>query len=133
MKINIDTNILIYSKDKNSKYYNNAISILKEYEDNIVITSKNISEFIAVSSKNNIEYKKILTGIELMINKFEILYPNDNSLKIFYELLEKYKPKGNRVYDIEIVSIMLSNGINTISTINKSDFENISEINIISI
>jgi hypothetical protein len=64
---------------------------------------------------------------------FNILYPNGNSLAIFETLIRKYKPKGNRVYDVEIVSIILANGLNTIETANIDDFAGIDEIEIIKV
>lgn len=61
-----------------------------------------------------------------------LLYINKSSIEIFKKFVVKYKPVGNKIFDIEIASIMLSNEIDTIGTLNKSDFENISEIRIIS-
>jgi hypothetical protein len=43
-------------------------------------------------------------------------------------LLLKYKPTGNAVFDLEIVSIMLANDIREIATKNLADFEHIEEI-----
>jgi hypothetical protein len=45
-------------------------------------------------------------------------------------LIKKYKPAANRVYDIEIISIMHANGIIDISTFNDKDFEMVEEIKI---
>jgi len=128
----IDTNILIYSIDKQSKYYDFSNEIINK--NNCFITSKNITEFINVLSKNkNIEYSFIEKKFLSLYNNFRILYINKDSIELFKELVIKYKPIGNKIFDIEIVSIMLSNGIDTIATINKSDFENITEVKIISI
>ncbi len=126
----IDTNILLYSLDKNNEYYNYSKDIISDNFDNIFITSKNISEFIAVLTKQNIDYGIILNYLKT-INNFNVIYPDHNSNKIFYDLISKYKPKGNRIFDIEIVSIMLSNGVKNIITVNKKDFETIAEINIL--
>ncbi len=123
----IDTNILLYSLDKNNEHYNYSRDIISDNFDNIFITSKNISEFIAVLTKQNIDYDIILNYLKI-INNFNVIYPDHNSINIFYELIKKYKPKGNRIFDIEIVSIMLSNGIKNIITVNKKDFEAIKEI-----
>ena len=40
---------------------------------------------------------------------------------------------GTKVYDLEIVSIMLANNINEIETFNFKDFEKFSEITILTI
>jgi len=64
-------------------------------------------------------------------NNLTILYPNDETLKTFEQLNEKYQPKGNRVYDVEIVSVLKTNDVNKIATVNVDDFKNISEIELI--
>ena len=124
----IDTNILIYSTDTGHIYYNYAISIIKNNLKNIFITTKNVSEFVSVLTKINIDYSNIQKYLNLIQKNYKILFPNETSFEIFTSLLDKYKPKGNKVFDIEIVSIMLANKINKIATLNKKDFENIKEI-----
>ena len=64
---------------------------------------------------------------------FLLLPPTENSLSIFEKLIQQYQPKGNQVFDIEIVSIMLDNGINHIATFNQKDFFNLKEVQIIKI
>lgn len=130
-KIVLDTNVLIYSIDKNSIYFDFSNKLINSYD--CFITSKNITEFVNVLSKNkNIEYSFIEKKFLSLYNNFNILYINKSSIEIFKKFVVKYKPVGNKIFDIEIASIMLSNEIDTIGTLNKSDFENISEIRIIS-
>ena len=62
---------------------------------------------------------------------FNILYPSQKSINLLKKLVAKYQPKGNHIYDIEIISIMLCNNIKNIATMNKKDFQNIEEINIV--
>jgi len=70
-----------------------------------------------------------MTGLYKEIKKnVTILYPNNESLRTFEQLNEKYQPKGNRVYDVEIVSVLITNNISKIATVNTDDFKNISEI-----
>ncbi|HNZ27240.1 MAG TPA: PIN domain-containing protein [Spirochaetota bacterium] len=129
-KIVLDTNILIYSIDRNSIYYEFSNKLINSYD--CFITSKNITEFVNVLSKNkNIEYSFIEKKFLSLYNNFTVLYTNKNSLEIFKDFVIKYKPVGNKIFDIEIASIMLSSGIDTIGTVNKSDFENMTEIKII--
>ena len=94
------------------------------------ISSKNISEYFAVLSKQNQPYSKISLFYQDIIRQSTIIFPNKNSLQIFQTLLQKYQPRGNRVFDIEITSIALANGINTIDTINEKDFNQITEISL---
>jgi hypothetical protein len=67
----------------------------------------------------------------LILNKFKVIFPDKRSIRIFQELINKYKPVGNRVFDIEIVSIMLSKKIKNLYSINVRDFNDIEEINLV--
>ena len=64
-------------------------------------------------------------------NIFTILYPTQIFFSILKKLLQKYKPKGLKIHDFEIVSIVLANEINQIATFNIKDFESIEEISLI--
>jgi predicted nucleic acid-binding protein len=55
------------------------------------------------------------------------------NLPYFTKRQRKYNPRGNRVYDIEIVSVMLANGLKKVATANIDDFSNIDEIEVIEI
>ena len=130
----IDTNLLIYHLDKDSKYYNVSNKIFTNPDFELFITFKNISEFCAVVTKYKIIEEKLLeTELDNLLNSFNILLPNERTIDIFTKLFKKYKPEGNRIYDIEIVSIMLSNEIKKIATINKKDFTASNEIDILNI
>jgi len=124
----IDTNVLIYGIDKKSELHKRSKDILTHPDYNLFITTKNISEYFAVCSKLKMD-ALIVKGFYNDIKKnVEILYPDKNSLEIFEKLIDKYKSAGNRVYDIEIVSIMLANGVKTLATLNTKDFDQIEEI-----
>jgi outer membrane PBP1 activator LpoA protein len=62
-----------------------------------------------------------------------LLFPTDTSLNILEELLKKYQPRGNRIYDMGIVSIALANGIPEIRTVNVKDFSGVTEISVASL
>jgi predicted nucleic acid-binding protein len=127
----IDTNVWIYAMDKSSVYHQPAKTILTNPNYNLFITAKNISEFFAVTSKLKIAHQSCLDFFgEIKINT-NIIFPSENSLLIFEKLIQQYQPKGNQVFDIEIVSIMLDNEINHIATFNQKDFINITEIQIL--
>ncbi len=127
----IDTNVWLYSMDKSSIYHQSAKSILINPNHNLFITSKNISEFFAVTSKKRIDPQTCLDSYNDIKTISKILFPTENSLSIFETLIQQYQPKGNQVFDIEIVSIMLENGIDHIATFNQKDFINLTEIKIL--
>ena len=127
----LDTNILIYNLDEESKYFQITKDILNNTDYNVFVTSKTISEFPAVLSKYDFDIKIISKELKNITENFNILFPNNISMKIFIEMIKKYNPRGNRFFDIEIVSIMIANDIKKIATINYKDFKNIEEIEII--
>jgi predicted nucleic acid-binding protein len=132
MKINrlVDTNILVYAYNSQSVYHSKAMAFLQDMDIELYITSKNISEFFAVLTKQGEPFSKIFRFYEDIVYNSTILFPNQQSLTILENLLQKYQPHGNRVFDIEIVSIALANGINTVATINEKDFKSITEISL---
>lgn len=126
----IDSNVLIYALDSNSIYHHQSITILMSNELELYISTKNISEYFSVCSKLKIEDSIIWKFYEELKLNTILLFPDNQSVYLFENLLKKYKPTGNRIYDIEIVSIMIRHGINEIATFNLDDFKNIAEINI---
>lgn len=127
----IDTNVLIYAMDEESMYSQIAQKILLDSNHNLFITSKNISEFFAVTSKKKVAPEISLDKYFQIKTVSTILFPSEGSLSILENLIRDYQPKGNQVFDHEIVSIMLANGINHIATFNQKDFMNISEVQIL--
>ena len=131
-KIGIDTNILIYTFESSSPFHNECHNILKNKNNQLYTTSKNISEYFSVCTKLEIHLDKILTFYKEIQNNITILFPNEKSITEFENLFCKYKPIGNRVYDIEVISVLISNDIDKIATKNVKDFKNIKEIEVIS-
>ena len=132
-KIFIDTNILIYSIDEDSKFYSKSQEILFNSNSQLFTSSKNLSEFLSVvtrSPTNALSIEDALAAIEDFSNNFTILYPTKISFSVFKKMLQKYNPKGLKIHDFEIVSIVLANEINQIATLNIKDFESIEEISL---
>lgn len=132
----LDTNILLYAIDEESKYFKSVRRLLSSDTINFFTTSKNISEFLSVITRipnSSIPIEKALNILNDFQNSFRILYPSEESNKIFIDLLKKYKPRGLKIHDYEIISIALANKINNVATINKKDFANIEEIKLVSI
>jgi len=129
----VDTNILIYAIDADSKFHQRAQSLILDSDFELVTTAKNITEFLVVLTRTapiNIDIVEALDILTGLLSHFRILYPSENSYTIFEELLRKYRPKGLKLHDFEIVSIGLAAGIDRIATQNKDDFKNIKEIKI---
>ena len=129
-KLVLDTNILIYGINEESRYFEEIKRIMENPRYQIFVTCKQISEFICVLSKLG-RYDAIENELPIILNKFKVIFPNKRSIRIFQELINKYKPVGNRVFDIEIASIMLSKNIKNLYSINVRDFNHIEEIQLI--
>ena len=71
------------------------------------------------------DIEQLLSDIFQNLN---ILYPSWNSLQVFQQLFRQLSPRGNRVFDVEIASIMMASSIQEIATINAVDFSHIKGI-----
>ena len=112
------------------------MTLLSDTTVRFFVTSKNISEFLVVLTRDddiNISTAKCLEILNDLLADMEILYPNSMTIKVFYELVRKYNPRGLWIHDIEIASISIAHGISKIATMNISDFERIDEIEILPI
>ena len=129
----LDTNVLIYSIDQDSKFFGKSQNIIKNGDINLFTTIKNISELLSVITRfeqNNIDVNEAISIVKNFENITTILYPNYNSYQMFKKLLNKYKPTGLQIHDFEIISISLNNNINDIATFDTKDYKNIDEISI---
>jgi len=130
-KILVDTNILVYGIDEDSVFFKRARKILEQETYQLVTTSKNLIEFLAVTTKSsgyNLENITALEIIEEIIQGIEIVYPTQESMAIFLDLMNRYQPKGLKVHDFEIISIGLAHGIQEVATFNSKDFKSVKEI-----
>ena len=134
-KVLLDTNVLVYSIDEESRYFGKAQAVLLNTSIEKYTTSKNLSEFLTVITRFPEKSLSIEDAL-LVINDFQslttILYPTDQSFSIFLNLMRKYKPHGLQIHDIEIISIGLANQIRHIATLNIKDFIVVEEIDIFS-
>ncbi len=128
-KLLLDTNVFIYDIDKSSKYHESANEILNS-DNSFYTTTKVISEYFAVLTKFDIKFEAIWSYFLDIKRNVNLIYPNKKSLQVFENLMQKYKPTGNRIYDIEIVSVMVESQIPLIGTFNIKDFNHIDEIDI---
>jgi len=132
-KVLVDTNILIYGIDEDSAFYKRARKILGQENNQLVTTSKNLIEFLAVTTKSsgyNLSNETSLVIIEEIIQGIEIVYPTQESMAIFLDLMNRYQPKGLKVHDFEIISIGLAHGVQEVATFNTKDFKSVKEISL---
>jgi predicted nucleic acid-binding protein len=135
-KVLVDTNILVYGVDEDSEFFKRARKILEQKKNQLVTTSKNLIEFLAVTKKSsgyNLKNDTALEIVEEIIQGVEIVYPTQESMAIFLNLMNLYQPKGLKVHDFEIISIGLANGIREEASFNTKDFKSVNEISLVEI
>ncbi len=134
-KVLIDTNVLIYALDKDSSYHLWSRRFFNDSNIQCVTTSKNISEFICVITKQSsysIDINEAINAARVFLSHCELLYPDFMSISLWYSMLQEHNFSGLAVHDCEIASIALSNDVNKIATVNRKDFQNIKNLEIIS-
>lgn len=129
----LDTNILVYGIDQESRYFDAARHILNQSDMKLVTTSKNLVEFLTVVTKSSgygLDQDVALDILDEIIRGIEILYPSQVSFAILLELVGRYQPQSLQIHDFEIVSIGLANEIHDFATFNRKDFKAIKEISL---
>jgi len=132
----LDTNILVYAVDEDSKFYTQTRSLFDKKDFELCTTSKNLTEFLAVTTCTKIPALSIddaLGVVEDYVHALTVFYPNEQSFARFRELLLKYKPTGLRIHDFEILSIALAHQVEKVATFDIKDFSGIEEIKLISV
>ncbi|KAA3610931.1 MAG: PIN domain-containing protein [Calditrichaeota bacterium] len=85
-KVLIDTNILVYSVDKDSQYHETSQCILFENSNELFTTSKNLSEFLVVmtrSQHSTLSARQALVIINEFTSFINILFPSTGSFLLF--------------------------------------------------
>lgn len=135
-RVLVDTNVLIYGIDQDSRFFERARNILENPNYQLVTTSKNLSEFLTVATRSSgydLNIGLALEILEEITRKFQIIYPNSESFLMFLELMKNYCPTGLKIHDFEIISIGLTARIHKVATFNTKDFKNVQEIMLIEI
>lgn len=127
-KVLVDTNIFIYALDADSVHFSKSMTILSNPQFQLYTTSKNISEYFAVTSKLRLSPKKVWEFYKDIRKNIEVIYPSDTSLKRFEKMIKKYQPKGNRIFDIEVMSVSLTANVKKVASFNHKDFTDIKGI-----
>lgn len=128
-KLFIDTNILIYSTNRDSIFfspvYDEIWKLWEEYQ--FCISTQVLREYIRAATSSveltSQEYKNALNEYFLFQQGFEVLGENELSLWFLNKLLKRYSPRGKQIHDANIVATMLANGVERIYTHNVNDFK----------
>ncbi len=129
----VDTNVLIYVKDRSSEFHTWAQAIFHG-EFTLYTTSKNLSEYYAATTRGEkplLSAEMALSDLSDFTRYCQILYPDPSSQDVLFRLLSEDKPTGLKVHDVEIASIAIANDIFHMATNNPDDFKRIAGLTII--
>ncbi|MBV6439305.1 MAG: PIN domain-containing protein [Haliscomenobacteraceae bacterium CHB4] len=118
----LDTNLFIYAYDRTAVHHSRSVQVFTNPNNRLFTTAKNVAECVAVMTKLNFPQADIEQVLSDTLNNIQILYSSDASLRIFEQLFKTYKPRGNKVYDLEVASVVLAHNIAQVATFNTADF-----------
>ena len=137
-KVLLDTNILVYATFKDSILYKQAREIRDKAlrgEIKACLSPQILAEFYSVvtNSKrvtNPLTPKEAREVVELYFSTLHIskILMKRTTIQRTVKLAEKYKIKGQSIFDTQLIATMLDNGIKRIYTNNEKDFKKFREI-----
>lgn len=135
MKIAVDANLLVYSDNKSSQYYQVCRQFLLKEQENLVVANQTLFEFLRVVTHpkypRRLPLQTAMNDVRKYSSLFEVLYETEKDLETFQSLCEKYKLGSNRIFDTKLVAILVNNHIPRIATINEKDFSVFGEIQVV--
>jgi predicted nucleic acid-binding protein len=136
LKTAIDTNILVYSLNKSSKYHDICRQFLLSGLENPVVPNQTLFEFLRVVTHSKyphpLDIKAAINHVAIYKSLYETIYETEQDFQVFRDLYLKYKLGSNRVFDTKLVATLINNGINRLATMNDKDFKIFSEIETVS-
>jgi len=136
----IDTGVLLRVFDASYAEYRlvrQSLRTLVTRQERLVVTVQNLAEFWNVSTrpidKNGYGLSAERTSRRLaLIEQFcEVVTEDDDSYRIWKNLLTTYSVTGVSVHDARLVSVMLSRGISDVLTLNERDFRRYNGISVL--
>ena len=130
----IDSNILVYSYDIDSPYYEKSMELMEtrvlKGEINACIAHQSLYEFYAVITdpkrvRAPLEQNKAMEIIELFQNAVNLkkIFSLSTTLNTTMKLLKKYPVLKQNIFDLILVATMLDNGIKGVYTANEIHFK----------
>lgn len=120
----VDTNILVYSQDDRSPYYQAAKSFLEVTleKSELAVSVQNFLEYFSVvtNPKNSLAVGKALAQERITkwldSGLFKVIRPTAQDVLILSRFLMEIKFKGPEIFDVYLGVTMITNNIDTIYT-----------------
>lgn len=129
----IDTNILVYANNEDSPYHKISKELIEDLlkgDGEIVIAIQNLIEFYAITTdskrvENPLTPMKANELLEFYTNnKFiTIIYPTSQTPQTINKLIDKHKPRSQKIFDYLLAATMQDNGVCQIYTSNTKHFK----------
>ena len=137
----VDTNVLVEAIFENSEKHKAAKSLLDRARSgriSLCVCPQVLAEFYAVVTSprritNPVPPKDALAIIEALVSLPNLIVLNvpSNVVEQWLTLVRRRGIRGPKVFDVMLVAIMLTNGIESIYTYNRADFVKFSELKIL--
>jgi len=141
MKILLDTNILVHSHNKGSKYQKRASDVVRRAmrgEIEACIAPQILYEFFAVvTNPNRVERPLSFDeAVEICLDLWECreiekVNPTTMTPKKVFEVVKERKLFGSRIFDCVLAVTAQENGVEMIYTENVEDFEGYSFLKVL--
>ena len=139
----IDTNILVYAHNKDSKFHDKASSFLEKVMNDrdengnlsVCIPSQILFEFINVITRQSLETPLSLSDAIEVIKYYlesdiEIINQREKHLHTFLDLLSSVTTR-KKIFDVVLAATLKDNSVTGLYTSNVDDFKEFSFINVI--
>lgn len=128
----IDSNILIYAINADSPKHKAAQKFVKNNLSNLSVAHQNILEAVRVLThkkfSNAMKTKEALSAVMTISDSSKVIFPDQKTIYITNELIQKHSLSGNRIFDAYLVATALSNDDYEIVTDNVKDFKKYKEV-----
>jgi len=126
----IDTNILVYAIDSESRYYQAARSVLERERLTYAVSPQIIFEFLSVVTnpkrvRHPLDPKQAWEVIQTILDhrNIRVLSIDADVVQKAMHLAVKHQLKGPRVFDAVAAGVIIQNHIPLVITVNVKDFE----------
>lgn len=137
----LDTNILLYAhlEEETEHYHESArlLELARTGEEHFAVTPQVLWEFYSVITNPRRTSQPYSADIALAAMDRLLSYPGIAVLPYPFDLTDRVRGllarqpvTGGNIYDLQIVASMLGNGVSTIFTYNRQDFEPFPEIRV---
>ena len=136
----VDTNILVYRADQDSTFHLPLVNLISrglKGEVLLCLTPQNLTEFYSVMTNprrvaNPISPVEARVEIERYLQSQNIrkIYQTADLIPTLLKLIDKYPPKRQQIFDLQLIATMLVNNITRIYTFNAKHFQPYQEIEV---